>query len=185
MIAASLHQKTNVNFITKNYQTYNKTIIHRDQTIKIKAMPASLITEKIELLIVATKCQDTINALNNLKYKINSTCLILLCQNGTSTQHQVSQKFTENILIALSIHYGAKTVKENILHTTKNGHIYLGKIGNNHLEVSKIKELMKLLNSGYLNYSWSENIYTIMWQKLIINSLVNPLTVIYLSLIHI
>ena len=38
---------------------------------------------------------------------------------------------------------------------------------------------MKLLNSGYLNYSWSENIYTIMWQKLIINSLVNPLTVIY------
>ncbi len=125
----------------------------------------------IERLIVTTKAYDCLTALTALKPHITESTRILLLQNGMGSQQQVAQAFNTQPVYAVSSTEGAYKVDQQTFFHAGFGENTVGPLTEN----ATLADLSHWLPSSA--YQWREPIEPVLWQKLMINAAINPLTV--------
>ena len=148
-------KQTAVNFIFHNYLTSKSTKLHFD-----------FIKQPISNLIICTKAFDALPAFNTIKPLIQPNSNVFCCFNGYGAQQLISKEHPNTFYCSNT--FGA-FIKNNQLYYTGKGEI---KVGPSNKAQSKPKTLPNL-------WQWQEEIEHCLLIKVAINSIINPLSVIY------
>jgi len=151
------------------------------------AMPARAIEdltghdlEPINNLLVATKAQDTLNAIESVAADLSPTSRIVLLQNGLKVQYEVSRRFGAERVFCLSTSHGAWLCAPYHVVHAGDGDAWLGQPSAAGAKThAQLQSLLRLLPSQQFNIRPDGNIETRLWRKLAINCAVNALTVIH------
>lgn len=176
--ASYFNHNAKLHFITRNQSAESFEFEKRPglQTISAtKTQPAQLSQNhsKIRFLIVCTKAFDAEKAVISIENNLANDCQILLIQNGMGSQQAIAQRYPSLSIYACSSTEGVFKESDNILVHAGQGENHIGPL----TPAAKQNTLTAWLPPSI--YTWHENISPILWRKLVINSAINPLTVIY------
>lgn len=134
--------------------------------------------EKIKFLIIPTKSYDVLTAFLDAKARLTDNAVIILCHNGMGTIEQLKPHLSNNqSLFFLTTTMGAyKSDANHVIHTGF-GPSTLGAI--NQVAINNQAPVFKALSKCIPNLSLSNNIKKLLWDKLMINIAINPLSAIY------
>lgn len=132
---------------------------------------------KIQTLLVCTKAHDAFAAISSCQHRMQKHCNIILLQNGMGYQQTLFEAFADHNFYAGISTEGALTKSAfSVIHTgrgsTSIGCIYHRSGTPNLQSVAKILE-------NELTIHFPEDIKKLQWQKLLINCVINPLTVYF------
>lgn len=123
---------------------------------------------------LCVKSHQLETALESISHAISDTTKIVLFQNGMGHEQIALQFVNPHQLIFASNTHGAFTPESNTVYYAGRGSITFGSL--------KITERPDFLSSNILeavNGQWHKDIKTVLWQKLFVNAVINPLTAIY------
>jgi len=154
-----------------NSSHFNFTLHNGDLSTKFE-LPAWQ-GESLNILLVCCKAPQCLSALQEWQRALKSNTQIVLLQNGFGQQDEIHQLYPDNALFAASTTEGANRIsREHIQYagkgTTQWGY-YAGPKEDLKLDLSRL--------SG--THIEQDNIKQILLDKLAINAVINPLTVIY------
>jgi len=145
------------------------------QRIRLDARHVGQSDASIDHLIVATKAHQAIAAVQSIAARLTINANVLLLQNGMGIQQRLSE-----LLAAQRVWIGVCTEGAfcpeyfTVVHA---GH-GATRIGNLKDSTTDTRQLLASLHCS-LNISAETDIETALWQKLLINCAINPLTAIY------
>ncbi|MCJ8314712.1 MAG: ketopantoate reductase family protein [Saccharospirillaceae bacterium] len=127
--------------------------------------------KQIQLLIICTKSFEALKAFEQYQHRLKPSCIVICLFNGLGPQFEIELAHPNTWLATTTI--AALKLKTNTIKHTGLGETFIGQSSNsvNSLFTQKIIKR--------LNWCISENIIQKLYLKLAINSLINPLTVIY------
>jgi 2-dehydropantoate 2-reductase len=132
--------------------------------------------EKVDLLIITTKCFDTENAIKQCIPIIGEDTTVVSIQNGVDNTEKINKHVgNEKVIGGLAYISVTKTGIGNIVHAS-NGKIILGGINNKISE--REKKLQQLFLDSGIGCKISDNITKKAWTKLTFNCAFNPITAI-------
>jgi len=136
-------------------------------------IPANVIDQGIQRVIVATKAFDALGALESIRHRLSEDADILLLQNGMGAQQRVASAFSSHAVYACSSTEGA-------YKTSETSWIHAGK-GENQIGAMTAKASLEGLRSWLPPslFHWQDDISLVLWRKLLVNAAINPLTVIH------
>jgi 2-dehydropantoate 2-reductase len=137
---------------------------------------AALVDSKqvIHNLLITTKAQHTVPALQKLEPHIASNATLLVIQNGIAAKEVQSLFPNVQLTIGITTDGAYRTDTCSVVHAGKG----VTSIGNyQNMPISH--ELLTQLPTGFLMIEPCEDIELRQWKKLAINCLINGLTVIY------
>lgn len=129
--------------------------------------------DNITLLLVTTKAYQVQPALEPLIGRLPSHTPILLLHNGMGTQEWVQRAFPENPLLLGITSNGALRLGVDEFCHTGPGETWIGP-GNDAAQGYAF--LADVLAQALPHAGWSSEIHLKQWEKLVINSIINPLT---------
>ncbi|PXF63817.1 peptide-methionine (R)-S-oxide reductase MsrB [Kangiella spongicola] len=123
---------------------------------------------------LCVKSHQLETALESISHAISDTTKIVLFQNGMGHE-QIALRFVNPVQIYFASNtHGAFTSETNTVHYAGRGSVTFGSF--------HTTEPSDFLSSNVLeavNGQWHSDIKTVLWQKLFINAVINPLTAIY------
>lgn len=166
------HKKETADFINKNGITVNNS----DKFYPEAIVSGSHSDKKSDLTIIFVKAYDTKSAIRENPDIIKNSTYIMTLQNGIGNYEIISEYIPESkILIGTSQHNSTLQSTGNIIHGG-NGITSIGGISTDKLVLENIKQ--NFIKCGF-DTAVSDNIWEIIWHKLIINAAVNAVTAIY------
>ncbi|WP_165921213.1 ketopantoate reductase family protein [Paenibacillus albiflavus] len=115
--------------------------------------------------------------IRNVAARLGKTSKLICFQNGTGhVERLITQISSDQIYLAITTE-GAKRISATTVQHTGHGITYMGPSKPNSAP-SEIKDLCNLLKSAGFRAETSNRIITKVWNKLVINSVINPLTAI-------
>jgi 2-dehydropantoate 2-reductase len=165
----SSHSST-LQFITLSNSTQKNTIIVLGQENPELA--------ELDLVIVCVKAYQVDELMCNLLPKLASHCHIILLHNGMGPHLNAAKHLCGYPKMGLSLATTSQGALRNaqwqVTHTG-NGQTTIG-----HYTGQKLAKALKdCLSQAIPELIWHTNIITALWQKLIINCAINPLTAIF------
>jgi 2-dehydropantoate 2-reductase len=148
-----------------------KTLDNKDPTSFTFAISPNSDTASIERLLVTTKAYDVHNAIRQVAHRLNDNSVIVILVNGMGFLAPIQQEFPHLTFTLGTTTEGAYRVNENHFCHAGLGITQIGQSGRMQAP-SWFSSWSKLS----LNCSWTANIDEILWQKLVINCAINPLT---------
>jgi len=130
-----------------------------------------------ELLILTVKSYDTGSAILQAKKIINKDTIVLSLQNGLDNIDKIKKYLNPEKIIAGVTTQGAFFSKPGVIKYTGNGTTLLGEL--NGYKTKRVINIENTFNSAGIKTKTSENILKELWFKAIINSSINPLTVLF------
>ena len=167
----SLCLRNNKNTSVFHYQNKSKveeiSLTHSDSS-----------TDKINFLIIPTKSYDVLTAFLDVKNRLTDNAVIILCHNGMGTIEQITPHLSERqSLFFLTTTMGAYKSKANHVIHTGFGPSTLGPI--NPAAINNKNQVFKVISHCIPDLNLSNNIEQLLWNKLMINIAINPLSAIY------
>ena len=164
--------------ITKNNCGNTEFIFNCDNESKLYRIlqkRTSRIAQKFDCVYVTTKSYDALEALLGIKKNISIRTIIILVQNGLGLHEAVIRNFSYNPIVAAPISYGVRYMAKNNYASNSNGMVIYGELNKN------ISRQQKMILQGMLklNTHWSNDIKTEIELKFAVNSIINPLSIIY------
>ncbi|GLR62673.1 ketopantoate reductase family protein [Marinospirillum insulare] len=143
--------------------------------VRVRSEPSSEI--KIQQLILATKAGQAVQSLKNWQSSLADDAEILMLQNGMGSQAEVAKLLTaQQTLLAASVTEGAYLAKPgSVIHASK-GKTQLGRWSGAGKDAAA-RWASRLTIAG-LTAEVTEPIRPVLWHKLAVNSVINPLTAI-------
>ncbi len=143
----------------------------------------------IRLLLVAVKAHQVVTAVTSILDRITAETSIILLQNGMGADNELIEAIPcihpEQIINAVITHGAMKvddktTINSQYTHEYQVLHTGLGKtwLGQRNPLDSKRQQQLKKFIQSTLCTDWKDEIEPVLWQKLLINSVINPLTAI-------
>lgn len=129
-----------------------------------------------DLVLIFVKSYDTVEAAHSISSAVGPNTIVLTLQNGFTNVEAISRVFGNEKVIAGITSHGA-----TMLGTGHIRHAGVGKttIGELNGEISPgIERIADILSRAEIPTIISNNIYSSIWGKLIINAAINPLTAI-------
>lgn len=162
--------KSNSNF---TYQTNTSTLVEDIAlTHDVKHQG------EINFLIIPTKSYDVLTAFLDVQTRLTHNAVIILCHNGMGTIEQIKPLLSDSqSLFFLTTTMGAYKSKANHVMHTGFGPSALGPI--NQAAINNQNQVFKVLSHSIPDLSLSNNIKQLLWDKLMINIAINPLSAIY------
>lgn len=145
--------------------------------LPVPAAPAEHDDERIALLLVCTKAQDTLPALTRVEAHMFSGTRIVLLQNGLRIQDEVLQQFPQQTVYCLSTSHGAYLRSPYHVVHAGQGEAWLGNLSTPGQEPEQ--DLLALLPQQQMRIQWERNIRSRLWDKFAVNCAINALTVIH------
>lgn len=174
-------------------------ILNVDKRSKALALPVAFCSAaeleaskaQIDKLIIATKSFDVIDALDSIKFLLTSDCSVFFLANGIGYQQPAVNllKPLSDRIKAFQIVSSDGALKNAVNEVTHTGYgdNYIGSLpeffeshladGNNLIPSNQA--LTELLALDNLNTSYSEQIEKQRFNKLLVNAVINPLTLYY------
>jgi len=129
----------------------------------------------LDLIIVSVKAYDTQTAINQIKPVIGEKTLVLLAQNGYGNYEIASSILGKERVILSRIIFGAKVIEPGIAEVTVFADdIVIGQ-PDKAISEEKLIEIAKIFNEAGLPTKVSQDVYAILWDKILYNSALNPL----------
>ncbi|MBI2656459.1 2-dehydropantoate 2-reductase [Candidatus Woesearchaeota archaeon] len=139
---------------------------------KIKAITKIQNIENNTLILLTTKVYDSEKSIKSIKNLIKKDTIILCLQNGLYSENPVKQIVGRKCLVLRGItNFGAIFLKPGIVRYTNYGYTAVERS-------QKSKELAENFEKCGLNAHVSKDIRIDIWQKLILNCVLNPITAI-------
>ena len=135
--------------------------------------------ETLDVVVVCCKATQCLAALNLWQKAINQDCQIVLLQNGMGQQELVAAKYPNNAIFAASTTEGAyKKSQQHIIYAGQ-GITQWGYFSGGKLTQGKSPSLTLDINTLNGEHKWHPNIEEVLFAKLAVNAVINPLTVKY------
>lgn len=160
-----------VTLLTQHQPPYPQKIQCDQQsyTINIQANNAA---SPIEHLLITTKTWQTLDAVNAIRRAIQPQTSIVLLQNGMANHQWLLEQFPSNPVYAAITTEGALRQQAWQVKHTGFGVTTLGAMN------AHCAQRPHFLDCD-LNLQHSDNIQTALWQKLVMNCCINPLTALH------
>jgi 2-dehydropantoate 2-reductase len=132
----------------------------------------------IDKLIVCTKSYQTLQAIESVRHHINDNAIILLLQNGMGQHEKVAQLLPKQYVLAGTTTQGALLVDTRSVKHTGAGSALFGywRI-EQQKDISHHQQVFSQLAAIGMQYH--QHIQQVLWDKLAVNCVINPLTAIY------
>lgn len=151
------------NVITLDGTAINKTWIANDPKFLADS----------DLLLVTLKAWQVSEAVKNLQFVLREDCPILLLHNGMGTLDEL-KAIQQPLLRGITTH-AAKRDGTVIVHVAAG----ITHIGPTTPDGARLSELAEVLQQALPDVAWHNNVASAAWQKLAVNCVINPLTVLY------
>lgn len=157
-------------------KTDRLTLEKQDLTasFKVTAEQATSSDEPIRTLIVATKAWAVKDALDSLDARLKADTRFLLLQNGLGSQQFVSARFPDQQVLCASVTDGAWKRSANHVVWAGAGQTLIG-----NLTKQPAPRWLNRLDIAGINWCWEPQMLDVLWQKLAINCVINPVTALY------
>ncbi len=129
----------------------------------------------LSTIAITVKAPQLEVALQNIKHRIDNTTQIILLQNGMGHEQIAKQFVSEDKIFFASNTHGAFKQDKQIVHYAGKGSIHFGQLKTS----SRIPTWFKDFDQADLDTDWSDDIKTILFRKLFVNAVINPLTALY------
>jgi 2-dehydropantoate 2-reductase len=131
-----------------------------------------------DLVILTVKSYDTLNAIKEIKKNIGRKTIILSLQNGLDNVEKIKTELgkDENIIAGVTMH-GVTFLEPGVIDHTGIGETIIGELDGR--LTNRIEEIATIFDKCGLSTKVSDNIFSVIWEKAIINSAVNPLTTLF------
>ncbi len=141
----------------------------------IYVKPQELIDLNLDLIIVSVKSYDTEKAINQIKPLIGENTLILLAQNGYGNYEIAGSIVDKRKIILSRIIFGAKINEIGFAEVTVFADdIVIGQ-PDNLIPSEKLIEISHVFNKSGIPTRVSNDVYAILWDKILYNCALNPL----------
>ena len=127
--------------------------------------------EDIQLLIICTNSFEALNAFKQYQHRLKPSSIVICLFNGLGPQFEIEQAHPNTWLATTTI--AALKLKTNTIKHTGLGETFIGQSSNSVNSFVTQKIIQRL------NWCITDDIKQKLYLKLAINSLINPLTVIY------
>ncbi|WP_422490109.1 ketopantoate reductase family protein [Endozoicomonas sp. ALE010] len=166
-----------------SYQQFNKKRIslklstpEQASRFAVDIVSPETIDSTINRLIVCTKAQDSLSALNSIKPHLADNCQILLLQNGMGSQQTIRDALPTQSIWAGSSTDGAYLSAPFEVHHAGQGQTWIGLLRNQQRSEQGFHELC---DNFRLKVNHCDFIEQKLWEKLAINSCINGLTALF------
>ena len=129
----------------------------------------------IRRLLVVTKAQDTVAALELIAHRLGPETRAVLLQNGMGTADAVHARFPALVTVIGTTTNAAFRPAPRRIVRTRRGETWLGD-GPLPLSAVERKPLADSLAASGLHAAWDRDLKTRLWHKLVLNCAVNPVT---------
>ncbi len=162
----ALHANRGITLTTQNAST----------TIAVDAATIDCAHAPIERLLVCTKAQQTLSAIDAIKNRLSSEPIIVLLQNGMGVREILQRELPRAIILhALSTEGCFRTARFAITHAGY-GETLIG--GIDPAQQTAAQEIVQLLQCER-PIAFAADIEIRLWLKLAVNSVINPLTALH------
>ncbi len=144
---------------------------------------ANTLNQPIQILLVTLKAHQLCTAIKPLLPNINRNTLIILSQNGIGAESELFNRFPvlhKNLILQLVTTHGALKISQYSVQQTGTGTCWIGyspKFHPQNQNQPKNSALQKLLKLKMID-GWRNDLEILIWQKLIVNASINPLSAI-------
>ncbi|WP_022855106.1 ketopantoate reductase family protein [Thermodesulfobacterium thermophilum] len=137
--------------------------------------PENLTLLDLDLIILTVKAFDTENALFQIKKFIKPNTLLLIAQNGYGNYEKAIKLIPKNQVILSRIIFGAKVISPGMAEVTVFGDDVVIGQPEKAIPTETLEELAQIFTQAGIPTRVSEDVYAILWEKIIYNSALNPL----------
>lgn len=146
------------------------------EVINVEAVTSpSAINKKMDLIIVFVKSYHTENAVANCKSVIDPDTKVLTLQNGIGNVETLNKLLPKSQILAGTTSHGANIKDPGAVIHAGQGKTYLGRADEEEIGVQD-KKIVEVFNQAGLETEYEENIMGLIWDKLMVNVGINPLT---------
>jgi 2-dehydropantoate 2-reductase len=129
----------------------------------------------LDLIILTVKSYDTKTAIGQVAPLVGKNTLVIVAQNGYGNYETVFDAVGKDHTLLARVIFGAR------LHTAGRAEVTViaddVRIGQPHGAVAKerVQEIATVINAAGIPTFYAENVYAILWDKILYNSALNPL----------
>ncbi|MCX7771212.1 MAG: 2-dehydropantoate 2-reductase, partial [Proteobacteria bacterium] len=134
-----------------------------------------LINENIDLVILSVKAFDTEVAIREIKKIIKDNTLVILAQNGYGNYELACKELGANHVILGRVIFGSKLLSINVAEVTVIADDVVIGQPENKINKEILLNIAKILDNSGIPTRYSEDVYAILWDKIIYNCALNPL----------
>lgn len=131
--------------------------------------------KNLDLIIVSVKAYDTETVIHQIKPILGNNTLVLLAQNGYGNYEIASSILGKEKVILSRIIFGAKVIEPGIAEVTVFGDDIIIGQPDNAISEERLEEIASTFTKAGLSTKVSQDVYAILWDKILYNSALNPL----------
>lgn len=132
-------------------------------------------TQPVQQLILACKAYSAAAAVAGIRHRLAAGSQVILLQNGIGSQQEVSNILPQADILLASSTEGAWLADSFRCTHAGQGQTLLGNLTG----TGPAPSWLARLNNAGIPCQWHTDINTVLWRKLAINCMINPLTVIH------
>jgi 2-dehydropantoate 2-reductase len=167
-----------VHFVTR--KTCSTNTLHyldlQQQLHRFEISTSNRLINNHDPVLVCVKATQVQQAIQEQLQMFGKQQPIILMHNGMGCAEQVAKLLPDNPIVCATTANASLLLAPLKIQQTGLGHTYLGAFNQ---AAKQYKYLAERLNSALTNTCWADNIQQKLWLKLIINSVINPLTALY------
>ena len=129
----------------------------------------------IDLVILSVKSFDTQRAIKEIKKIVKANTYVLLAQNGYGNYEIASRVLGVEHVILGRVIFGSKLVNKNFEEVTVIADDVIIGQPDQAIDRSVLVGISEMMNEGGIPTKYSEDVYPILWDKIIYNCALNPL----------
>jgi 2-dehydropantoate 2-reductase len=135
----------------------------------------ALLETSIDLIILTVKSYDTAEAVKQIKKIVRENTLVIISQNGYGNYETVSDTVGKEHVLLARVIFGARLVETGHSEVTVIADDV--KIGqpDKAVDEKRIIAVADAINSAGIPASYSQNVYSLLWDKILYNCALNPL----------
>ncbi len=159
------------------YLPFRVTGIWGDHQANLDGVYSSLIyiNEDIDYIILTVKSYDTQIAIRQIKPYITGHTKVLIAQNGYGNYEIVSKEIGKDRTLLSRVIFGAKLLDAGYAEVTVIADDVVIGHPEKKIPEEEIKKLVEVFNDAGIPSRYSDDVYKILWDKILYNCALNPL----------
>lgn len=129
-----------------------------------------------DFILICTKARETKNVVKNIINNVSEKTQIASFQNGAENEEIIASVFGVDKTIGASLYVNSWLVDPGVVEVLGNYYITIGSLTTK--ETKEVKELGEIFKSSGIKSNISSDIVADIWNKLVWNAAVNPLSVL-------
>lgn len=143
-------------------------------SVRVTSDPEALGT--VDTAVFLVKSFDTDAAVRRVRPSFSEKTTVLTLQNGLGNIEAIQSLVPANQILAGTTSHGALLVDHGHVRHTGTGDTFVGEVDIN--QASHLEKIIELFSGSGIAVMVADDIYALLWAKLLVNICINPLTAI-------